>query len=340
MNEPTALEYSVLVRELKKLEGKHLSNIYRMGQRRYRMKIGSENIIIEPGKRMNTTKYIGENSTPDTFVQKLKKELKNKRILKINQVNNDRIVEFVFDFGSLIFEMFGKGNVVFIRDGKTVTAVEYRKWSGREITRGKEYTPPGSALEKSPRDLLSTKYVVATLSRTTMGRKYAKEVLFRCGIDEKKQGNLLENSEILCIREKRKEIEENAKAVVFYKNEKPVDFGICSLNEYSEFKAEEKESLNEAVDECYFSEKKEEKSTETEKIEKRLEKQKERLEALKKEEEECRKKGDFIYQKQTEISRLLDGMRNCKPEKIEEKFSVLNAKYNKKEKSVEIETNQ
>ena len=111
MHAMSNLEYSFLANELSRLVGKHLSKVRKVSEKVYRVKIGTSEIICEPGVRMHATKYI-EPAQKDRFVEKVEKELDNAKLLSVEQINNDRIIAFNFNLGTLVFEMFGKGNII------------------------------------------------------------------------------------------------------------------------------------------------------------------------------------------------------------------------------------
>ena len=91
-----------------------------------------------------SVRYIEEAEANDQLVEKISKELDNARLISLKQINNDRIISFDFEKASLIFEMFGKGNIVLVKDGITVCAYRYESWSDREIKKKNPYKPPKS----------------------------------------------------------------------------------------------------------------------------------------------------------------------------------------------------
>jgi predicted ribosome quality control (RQC) complex YloA/Tae2 family protein len=118
MHKMNNLEYSFIVNELTlKVVGKHFNRIRKLSENIYRMKIGTTEIICELGMRLHETMLIEKTEQTDKFVEKAGKELDNARLTSIIQVNKDRIVSFVFDNTSLVFEMFGEGNAILVRDG-------------------------------------------------------------------------------------------------------------------------------------------------------------------------------------------------------------------------------
>jgi predicted ribosome quality control (RQC) complex YloA/Tae2 family protein len=326
----TNLEYSFIVGEIApKIAGKHFNRIRKLRDNTYRMKIGTVEILCELGVRIHETRYLEEVSETDKFVEKAGKELDNSRLISLEQVNNDRILLFNFDKGKLIFEMFGGGNAVLVRDGVTVCAAKYEKWAGREITVGKPYSPPASV--PSTKLEPSDKYIIVSLMKLPLGKDYAVEALARAGIDEKTPGNKLGQADLSKLEKELQDIRSSAKPLVFYDNDKPADFSLASLSKNSKLEARPFASLSEAADEYYA--KVEVPNPEVEKLVRRLEKQKERVQELADEERLSKEKGDYILKHYAEIERLLALAREGKFGELEK----LGAKLDKKEKSFELE---
>jgi len=329
MHQMTNLEYSFIVAELApKIVGKHFNRIRKLGEGTYRMKIGTTEVLCELGVRIHETRYVAEAET-DKFVEKAGKELDNARLISLEQVNNDRILSFTFDKGTLVFEMFGDGNAVLVRGGVTVCAAKYEKWAGREITVGKPYSPPASV--PSTKLEPSDKYIIVSLMKLPLGKDYAAEALARAKIDEKTPGNKLDVGQLSRLERELESIRSSAKPLVFYDNGKPVDFALAALSKNSKLEARPFVSLSEAADEYYANV--ELPNPEVEKLVRRLEKQRERLDELLREEKSDRERGDFIYAHYADIERLLALAKEGKFDELQR----LGAKLDKKEKSMEIE---
>jgi predicted ribosome quality control (RQC) complex YloA/Tae2 family protein len=334
MRSMLALEYGYLVKELQPLVGKRFSKIAKV-ESGYKMKIGDADLICRPGIRLHTTKYIEEAGEADAFVEKARKELKGKILKGIEQVNEDRIV--LFDLGNLklYFEMFAKGNMILVKDGKTLTALRYERWKDREIKRNRTYKPPKTP-PREIEEVISGNYIIVSLLKLPVGKLYIEELLARMGIDEKTPGIELSEEQIKKLKETLEEMKKEFRPYVFYENEKPVDFGLIKFSKYKNLEAKEFKKLSEATDEFYFKQPVTEKS-ETEKLERRLEKQEEYLGQLKEEEKKLKETGDYIYANYDKIEKVLETARNSKPEELEEKLSEYKARLNKKEKSIEVE---
>lgn len=331
----TNLEYSRTVEELQALVGKHFSKISLAGSV-YRMRIGSASILCEPGVRLHITKYLEKETTLDPFCQKVRRELDNARLISVSQVNNDRVILFEFRGWSVYFEMFGKGNIILVRDGKTVASVKRESWADRDIRPGVPYQPPKPSVITELGLTLSDRYVAASLMKLPLGKPYVHEILLRAKIDEKTPGNELSASQRKKIEYEIKKLTSSLEPLCFYLDDKVADFSLTRLSEYENARVESFQSLGEAADEFYFGNAPSE-NPEVEKLLTRLEKQNERLGKLKAEELEKKDKGDFIYAHYQEIEDVLACAKKAGLDGLERELSTYKAKVNKKEKTVELE---
>lgn len=320
----TNLEYSFLVNELAPLTGKHFDRIKKITDGIYRMKIANYEILCELGVRIHFTKYIEQTTETDKFAEKVAKELDNAKLLAIIQVNNDRIVLFNFDKAQLIFEMFGDGNAILVKDGLTVAAVKYQSWTGREIKPGSQYLPPKNVPSTTLE--LSDKYVIVSLMKLPLGKDYVAEALVRAKIDEKKPGNLVSDSEKNKLESELDKLKKETIPILFSDNSKIVDYSLVRLSKYSALTAQEFKTLSDAADEYYS--KAEKPNPKLEKLLSRLEKQQERLEELLQEEKDFKSQGDFIYANYEQIESIIQLAKAGKFDELKD------AKIDKKEKSV------
>lgn len=78
----------------------------------------------------------------------LRKQLKNKRLQKVYQHDNDRIIVFEFKDSKLIVEFFSQDNLVLVdNDFKILFTFKKKIWKDREFKKGETYKFPIS-LEK------------------------------------------------------------------------------------------------------------------------------------------------------------------------------------------------
>ncbi len=330
MRSMNSLEYSFLATELaSRLVGKHYNRLRKISEGKYRLKIGTTEIVAEGGIRLNATRYV-EESQSDKFTEKVDKELDGSRLAAVEQLNGDRILSFVFDRGRLVFEMFGEGNVVLVRDGKTVCAERYESWSDREIKAGAEYRTPKTA--PSPSLEVSDKYIIVSMMRLPLGKEYALEALSRAGVDEKAPGKSLSGNKLNEIELAVKAIRDGAKPYGFFREGKLIDFALAPLARYFGLEARGYPTISEAADEFYAHAEKP--NPKLEKLLERLSKQKERLETLAAEGKELKEKGDFVYGHYQEAEEILSLAKAGKFEELEKRYG---AKIDRKERSVEAD---
>lgn len=336
MHKMTNLEYSFIIAELlPALTGKHMRRIKKLGEGIYRLKIGDREVLAQSGVRLHFTQLIEKSDISDKFAEKAEKELDNAKLIRIEQINQDRIISFVFDKGLLIFEMFGDGNIILVRDGKTVCAERYESWSDRVIKAGEEYHGPRSSTTEGGGIELNERFIIVSLSRLPLGKEYAVEALSRAGIDEKTPGTRLSKAQIARLEKEIASIRKDATPYVFYDPKAPDKargIALAELASYSGYEAKRFASFSEAADEYYS--KYEKPNPVFEKLEKRLEKQIERRSELVEEERAFKEKGDFIYSHYQEAESVITLAKGGKFEELEKKHA---AKINKKDKSVEIE---
>jgi predicted ribosome quality control (RQC) complex YloA/Tae2 family protein len=330
MHHMTNFEYSFIVGELSsRLLGKHFDRIRKVGDGLYRIKISNYEVICELGTRIHLTKYLEQTDQTDKFVEKVAKELENAKLKSIQQINKDRIIMFDFTKCQLVFEMFGEGNAVLVRDGVTITAVKYESWTGREIKPGMPYSPPKNVPTESLE--LSPKYIIVSLMKLPIGKDYVLEALSRAKIDEKKSGILLSTDERARLETELSNLCNNPTPVIFYDNNHVVDFGLTDFSKYKTSTNQKLSSLSEAADEYYS--KVEKPNPKLEKLVSRLEKQQERLEELIQEEKTFKDEGDKIYSDYSMVENLIALARAGKFDELEKKY---NAKIDKKEKSIDM----
>ena len=130
----SALDLQLLARELKEsLESYRLSNIYNVvdSTRQFILKFAKADskisVCVDCGLRIHTTTFNRPvPQMPSTFIVKLRKHLKSKRLTAIRQVPNDRILVFQFADGLyyLVFEFFSAGNVILLDADRKILALQ------------------------------------------------------------------------------------------------------------------------------------------------------------------------------------------------------------------------
>lgn len=320
------LDYTIIVRELQPLAGRFYEKFYELGEGKFRLKFGRDNILIELPLRIHKTKYLEEAPEPSNFSMKVRKELKGKRLSSLSQHGNDRVLVFDFDGTQLIAEMFGKGNLVLVREGKILAVYSREKWKGRELLAKAEYKFPPSET-KTLQEILgsgSKNAVAAELRSLDIGMSYVRALLEGAGVSDSKPINELTPND-------KRAIEKSYSSLM----ESPGAYSIFT-------KGKEFPTLSEALDEYYGIPEsgKEEavvKNKELEKLQNLLQSQEEKLVEFKKEEEDARKNAEYIYSHYDEIESLLSLYKQEGLEGIEKLAKKKGWKLDKKEKTLEIE---
>ncbi|MEM4359320.1 MAG: NFACT family protein [Candidatus Bilamarchaeaceae archaeon] len=332
-----AVEYTWIAAELKALVGKRLSKLSKTASG-YRFRIGDSDIICQPPIRIHTTKYIEESEAPDRFVEGVRRELRGRILRGVEQINNDRVLMFDFGEYKLYFEMFAKGNIVLTKDGRTIVALRYEQWADREIRPNHSYIPPKAPPQKI-KDVISDKYIIVSLLHLPLGKEYVEELLAATGVQEKTAGISITEGQIKSLEEQLEKMKMNFKPYGFYKDGKLVDFGLLQFSKYIGLRVQPFASLSEAADEYYWENQVAEEPAEIKKLQMRLAKQQEYLEALKREEEELRKAGDWFYANYQYVETFLSearavGLKNL--DSLMKKYKEIRA-INKGKKEIEIE---
>uniref|UniRef100_A0A672TZC5 Ribosome quality control complex subunit NEMF n=1 Tax=Strigops habroptila TaxID=2489341 RepID=A0A672TZC5_STRHB len=103
------------------LLGMRVNNVYDVDNKTYLIRLQKPDckatLLLESGIRIHTTEFEWpKNMMPSSFAMKCRKHLKTRRLVSVNQLGIDRIVDF--QFGSdeaayhLIVELYDRGNIV------------------------------------------------------------------------------------------------------------------------------------------------------------------------------------------------------------------------------------
>lgn len=110
------------VKELQHLVGLRLANIYDLTPKLFIFKLSKPDskahLLIEPGIRLHTTNFARDKpAAPSPFTSKLRKFLRTRRLINIEQLGIDRVIDFTFTSGEdtyhIILELYAQGNLLF-----------------------------------------------------------------------------------------------------------------------------------------------------------------------------------------------------------------------------------
>ncbi|KAF2850219.1 hypothetical protein T440DRAFT_424923 [Plenodomus tracheiphilus IPT5] len=116
----SSLDVKVIAHELSaKLTSLRVTNVYDLSSRIFLLKFHKpdhrEQLLVDSGFRCHLTEYARTTAAaPSTFVAKLRKYLKTRRVTSIAQIGTDRILELQFSDGlyRLYLEFYAGGNIV------------------------------------------------------------------------------------------------------------------------------------------------------------------------------------------------------------------------------------
>src|SRR3989475_1532864 len=155
---------------------------------------GRKEMYCKGGKWLVGHRREEKRESPGPFAMALRKSIDNARITAIEQRVFDRVSIVRLDKGAtfeLVFEMFGKGNIVLVQGGNTVAAMRTQSFKGRQIRAGIAYDFPPAGTNPLELDregfrkaVRSAKgQVVKVLaSPLNLGGTYAEELCLRAGV--------------------------------------------------------------------------------------------------------------------------------------------------------------
>lgn len=327
--EMTSFDIAVMSAELQKLIGSYIDKIYQPEADslhfRFNLPQGKENLIVDVGKWI----YLDPTAEPSgkalSYGMFLRKYLINGRVSQIGQHRFDRIVEIAVDRRGefhLILEMFGRGNVILVKEGMILQPLHSKSWSGRELRAHKEYLYPPervdtprlgkeemiSVISSSDRDIVRTIAVDLNL-----GGLYAEELCHRADVEKDAPANELDkdalNTLISALKDVMDEMSQPTPIVVF-DNDVPADVVPIRLQKYENIKQEERETFSEALHEFITSRPVEIKDERVAKLERRRVQQEEAMQKHRARAKESHEIAEFLYTHYELIERAIKTLRS------------------------------
>ncbi len=273
MRDISAIELNVLVKELSDFITKsRIKKIYFLGQDSFRIAFYKENktihLYIKLLKTINETKFSETADEPNNFVMSLRKRLENRIVNSISQINHDRILQFSVGKEKylLTIEMLGKGNIILVNETNNIElCYKSLDFSDRIIRPNNPYIlPKGDSISleeaiSSGTSILSNENnekAISVLSKSVnLGPLYTEDILKRAKVDPKST-SLSEKDKESIVKELKlfSERLSNEKPLVYLENEKITNYSLCEILKYNDLEKKEFESISEALDFIYFSE--------------------------------------------------------------------------------------
>ncbi len=363
--EMTNVDISVLVKELKWLEGGRIDRIYQPTPDEFTLKLripshGTIDFVFTLGKRAHITKYPRENpKKPSNFVMFLRKHLSNSIITNIEQHDFDRIFNFDLagkDHYTLVFELFGKGNLVLLDNSKKIIRPLFpQKWRHRNIISGEiyEYPPSGidilSLSKEDLKELLNkpTETVRLLARRLNISGIYAEEICKIAGLEKNIFGEELSDKDIERLYDSIRNLIiklDESRPVIVIEDETPIDILPFPLEVYEGKKFIYYKSFNQALDD-FFTKTEIEivdekiydlKDRKLTKLNIRLKEQEKILNNLEKDVIKEKKLGDLIYANYHTIEGILNLLKKAR-ERGHSWSEILSIIESSKEKNKEIQ---
>jgi len=155
MQKMSGADLGFVMMELAPLQGKRIARIRKTADGIFLFKIGSEELLFQPGVRLHLTRQaLAAADAPDGFVGFLRKNLEGKTAQEIRRVEGERIVEIATRSKErLVFELFRKGNLILVgEDGLIYACLQKDDAGGRIVARGEKYDYPKATpfVQKTP----------------------------------------------------------------------------------------------------------------------------------------------------------------------------------------------
>jgi predicted ribosome quality control (RQC) complex YloA/Tae2 family protein len=329
--EMSSFDVSSLVTEMAALEDAHLDKTYQWDNNvLFRINAkgsGKVDLFFKDKKWLYLSPDRPETpTTPTSFATFMRKYLTNARIGKTRQVGFDRIIIMeVFkaegDY-SLIFEMFGGGNVLLVQDGKIVNCLTQRTFRDRATRPGEDYVMPKERFNP----LTSTEEEFSRVFRTSesdtvrtlatvnnLGGQYAEEVCKRAGCEKNVPASEVTDEALSqmyrAMNDIVSQINVKSQPMIFRRDGKIEDIAPVDLQIYEDCEKESAETMSLAIGklmaETAATEKKEFKDPEIEKLKKRIEKQTETVQAYRQSAERLKAQADALYTEYQKVTELL-----------------------------------
>ncbi len=279
----TPIDFYYLLKELKKIEESNLKKIYKSENNFvFEFKKKKDKFYLVVGKNFC---YLDDEKPEETeakgFVNFLFDRLKDKRLIKIEQNDFNKILVLHFSDFDLILEFIGKGNIILCQDNKITGCLYSREFKDRKVLVEEEYKFPvgielGKYLKTKDENLLNEIHI---------GKIYKEEIL---------SGETLESL-----------LNKKPLPYIYFKENEMFFVSPFKIETLQNLKSKEVESFSKAIRE-FFSEKK---KTKTEIIK---EGQKKNLNKCLREEEKFREEADLLLKYKPEIE---TAVREFKKEK-------------------------
>ncbi len=279
MREISTLEVAAILKELNNINDLFIDKFYLISEDEFRFKLSKSGVKINVQCKLchnfSQTEYVKsvDNDSKSTFESAVRKRIGNFYITGITQPNDDRIINLKIKKGdtekNVIIEMFAKGNLIIANSNYKIELVYKPKtFKDRSIEINEIYKPPekseitisdlkGNEFIKKLIDIYknsnqSIKLIKFLNKLINIGVIYIEDSIIQNKIDPNiKLSDVNENmlkSIILTIKEKVNYIDVPLPTLYFDNDDNPIDFSICPLSKYSDYKSKTFDRIGKMLD--------------------------------------------------------------------------------------------
>jgi len=282
---------------------------------------GKREVYVQPGRWLALREMAERPETPTGFAGAIRKALDNGRVTAVEQRGFDRLLTIRVERDGthdLILEMFGKGNVVLVREGVIVAVLYPQEFRDRTLQPGEPYAPPPGGIDPRTLDAqgfvralrASKESVVKTLAaKMNLGGLYSEEVCLRAGIEKSTKGKDTGESALASVfagwTELRAALDHPVPALVM-RDQIPVEVTPIALRQHAALQRREFPTLSEALVAFLEAAAAAPKpDPHVEKLRIRLEQQRETLETARRDEVRLGMLADLVYAHYADFEQLL-----------------------------------
>lgn len=331
--EMSSFDVRSIATELSALEGAHMDKIFQWGAGNVLFRInvqgaGKKDLFFKDKKWLYSPAQKPETPVqPTSFATYLRKYIDNARIGKVRQVGFDRVIEMELLKADaeykLIFEIFGGGNVLLVKDGIIDTCLIQKTMRDRKVRPKEEYIwpqPRFNPIESSEEDFIkafreSEADCVRTLATAVnLGGQYAEEVCKRSGADKSQPASEVPDSMLSKMYSEVKDIVNHVidvpETTAFLKDGRIEDFAPIQMLSHDDLESKPYESMSAVIDAFVQQMKDEEEENyvdpEVMKLNRRITKQEETVDEYRTRCDELKKKAEALYTDYQKVSQLLE----------------------------------
>jgi len=344
--EINALELRIILRELEFLIGSRVDKCYSPERSHFLLQFHVPSIgkkilrILFPSLFYLTEKKGTMPARPTGFVLVLRKYLEGAKLISLNQIRNERIVQFKFKrkdiLYSLYVELFGNGNLIICdENNKILSLLEAREWKDRKLARGELYMLPPeredifSVSENRFYELLTTstkQSLVAALATLGLGGMYAEELCNKTGLDSKQAPQITKKEAKKLFTTLHLLMKQAIQPVIVVQNGKPIEALPFPFTTYADEQQSTKtfsQALDAVLTPSLAPKTISKHQIAIDKLKKAITIQTKNITRLEQLANENQQKGELIYERYQEINTLLNALSEARKkyswEQIQEK---------------------